>query len=167
GSRIQPQAIRHRGRRPVARKRPIRRSSPEALEGRCLLSTTYTITDIAAVFSTEIPQVNPNPWVAINNASPAQVVAGEGPDGQAYTWDSVHGLKDIGTVKSEANSAGNGINDSGTVVGTSWTTKVTHRRSGYGGFPKTVENGFLWTAGKMKDLGSDVKPDAIIDSGEM
>ena len=166
-SDIRPRALPHRLRRPVARRRPMRRPSPEALEGRCLLSTTYSITDIAPVFSTEIPQVNPNPWVGINNASPAQVVAGEGPDGPAFIWDSVHGSKDLGTVKSEANSAGNGINDSGQVVGISWTTTVIQKKHNPWGVSQTTENGFLWTAGKMKDLGSDVKPNAINDSGEM
>src|SRR5262249_31451331 len=93
--------IRPRGPPPVARRRPIRRPSPEALEARRLLATTYSITDIGAV-----PSVNLTyNWAVINNASPAQVVDGEGADGQAFIWDSAHGLKDLGTVKNEVNSA--------------------------------------------------------------
>ena len=167
-SGIRPRAVRPRGRRPVARRRPIRRPSSEALEGRCLLSTTYSITDINALASVS----STHNWVAINNASPAQVVAGEGADGQAFIWDSVHGLKDLGTLKNEANSASYGINDSGTVVGTSWTTTVIYHKGkhGYGGGYtwKTVQNGFLWTSGGgMSDLGNDVYPEAINNSGEM
>ena len=161
---IRPRAVRPCGRRPVARRRPIRRPSPEALEGRCLLSTNYSITDIDVLPSLPLPHY----WVAINNASPAQVVAGEGPDGQAFVWDSVHGLQDLGTLKNEANSASYGINDSGTVVGRSWTTTTVYKKHDYGYSTKTVENGFLWTAsGGMSNLGSDVYPDAINNSGEM
>ncbi len=78
----------------------------------------------------------------------------------------MHGFHDLGTLKGEANSAGNGINDSGQVVGTSWITKAPHGGNGYGP-PKTTENGLLWTAGKMTDLGSNLSPDAINDSGEI
>jgi uncharacterized membrane protein len=166
---IRPRAVRHRSRRFVAHRRPIRRPSPEALEARCLLTTTYSITDIGA-FSLAPPQGFPDYWVGINNASPAQVVAGEGPDGKAFIWDSVHGSKDLGTVNKEANSAGIGINDSGTVVGTSWTSTVTYpkKHGGYGSYTKTVENGFLWTAGRgMSNLGSNVNADAINNSGEI
>ena len=168
-SGIRPRAVRDRSRWLVTRRRPICRPYPEALEDRCLLATTYSITDIVAQLAYATPQGFPDYWVGINNASPAQVVAGEGPDGKAFVWDSVHGSKDLGTVNKEANSVGIGINDSGKVVGTSWTTTVTYPKKG---FPipitKTVENGFGWTAGGgMSDLGSGVGADAINNSGEI
>ncbi len=78
-------------------------------------------------------------------------------------------MKNLGTVKHEANSAGIGINDSGTVVGTSWTTTVTYKKHNpYGSYTKTVENGFLRTAsGGISNLGSNVNADAINNSGEI
>src|SRR4051794_16386587 len=131
--------IRPGSRRPVTRRRPTRRPSPEALEGRCLLATTYTITDIAVISTRD------QPWAAINNAVPAQVVDGNTLSGQAFIWDSVHGFQDLGTVNKEANSASIGVNDSGKVVGKSWTTTVKAKPKGYGFTTKTVEDGFLWT----------------------
>ena len=170
-SGIRPRAVRHRSRRPITRRRPILRPSPEGLEARSLLSTTYSITDIAALKSTTAGLTNTGDrWLAINNASPAQVVAGEGPDGQAFVWDSVKGLRDLGTVKNEANSASNGINDSGQVVGTSWTTTTTIKKTKWGHITETntVENGFLWTAsGGMSNLGSNFTAYVINDSGEI
>ena len=164
-------AFRHRTRRPITRRRPIRRPAPEGLEARSLLSTTYSITDIAVLTSrTAGLTATGDRWVAINNASPAQVVAGEGPDGQAFIWDSVKGLRDLGTLKKEANSASNGINDSGQVVGTSWTTTTTIKKTKWGPVTETntVENGFLWTAsGGMSNLGSNFTAYAINDSGEI
>jgi hypothetical protein len=138
------------------------------LEGRCLLATIYSITDIGAS-ALAPPRGFPYSGVAINNASPGQVVAGEGPDGKAFIWDSVHGSRDLGTVNKEANSVGNGINDSGQVVGTSWTTTVIYKKHNpYRSYTKTVENGFLRTAsGGMSDLGSGVIPNAINNSGEI
>ena len=123
---IGPRAFRHRTRRPITRRRPIRRPSPEFLEdAACSRPPIASPTSPRTVKSTDRRLDNTDRWLAINNASPAQVVAGEGPDGQAFIWDSVHGLKDLGTVKNEANSASNGINNSGQVVGTSWTTTTT------------------------------------------
>ena len=168
-SGIGPRAVGPRSRRPITRRRPIRRPSAEPLEDRCLLATTYSITDIGAFVDIDKPQGDPDYWVAINNASPAQVVVGQGPDGQAFIWDSVHGSKDLGTVNNEANSESIGINDSGQVVGTSWTTTVKYPKNPFEQpIFKTVENGFLWSAsGGMSDLGKNVNGDAINDSGEI
>ena len=170
-SGIRPRAVRHHSRRPITRRRPILRPFPEGLEARSLLSITYSITDIAALTSPTVGlTATGDRWVAINNASPAQVVAGEGPDGQAFVWDSVNGLQDLGTVKNEANSASNGINNSGQVVGTSWTTTTTIKKTKWGPVTETntVENGFIWTAsGGMSNLGNNFTAHAINDSGEI
>jgi uncharacterized membrane protein len=158
-----------RSRPPITRRRPIRRPSPEPLEERCLLATTYSITDIGATVDIDKSDGGPDYWVAINNASPAQVVVGQGPDGKAFIWDSVHGSKDLGTVNNEVNSESIGINDSGQVVGISWTTTVKYPKNPFEQpIFKTVENGFLWSAsGGMSDLGKNVNGDAINNSGEI
>ena len=74
-------------------------------------------------------------------------------------------------MNKEANSASIGINDSGQVVGTSWTTTVKDpKKSGGYGSPitTTVENGFLWTRSDgMSNLGSNVNADYINNSGEI
>jgi uncharacterized membrane protein len=154
---------------PPAHRRARRQPSPsrtrpalEALEDRCLLSS-YNITVIGATI--DPPAGSYYAGSGINNAAVVQVV---GQSAEAYVWDSIHGMQQIGTVKHEAQSAAISINDAGQVVGRSWTTTVKYdRKTGYP-YSTTTENGFLWSSSAgMKDLGSNTAPIGINNSGEI
>jgi probable HAF family extracellular repeat protein len=153
-------------RRSLLRRRPaFRRPRLEALEDRCLL-TSYSITDIGAI----VPIYGGPAYAGsgINNASIVQVVGQSAAGPGAYVWDSVHGMQQIGTVHNEARSLAFSINNAGQVVGNSWTTTEKYdRKIGFYNY-KTTENGFLWSSSAgMKDLGSNVSPVGINNSGEI
>jgi probable HAF family extracellular repeat protein len=132
------------------------RLAVEPLEDRCLLSS-YSITDIGPITALTSYVAPANPLSGINNASTVQV-AGEGANGVAYVWDSIHGMQDIGTVGKETNSKAVSINNAGQVVGVSWSY-VRNR---------TIEDGFSWTSSSgMRSLGSSFFPVGINSSGEI
>jgi probable HAF family extracellular repeat protein len=141
----------------------------EALEDRCLPSG-YSITEITAIGQDYPNGVtgSPNPVSAINSATVTQVTGTAAAAPGAYVWDSVHGLQQIGTVRKEADSAATSMNRAGQVVGiSSTTTEIYDRKSGYY-YRSYTENGFLWSSSAgMKDLGSNVDPEAINNSGQI
>jgi probable HAF family extracellular repeat protein len=136
------------------RRPPSRPLCLEALEDRHLLSS-YTITVIGPGL--------PNTSNAINNASVAQVVGTNASNDHAYLWDSLHGLQDLGTVNHDLYSAACGINDSGQVVGLSFT--LTY---GEVGSTLTSEHAFLWTANRgMQNIGNRDAASGINRAGEV
>jgi probable HAF family extracellular repeat protein len=137
----------------------------EPLEDRCVPSS-YSITVIGAVSVR-----------GINNASPVQVVGG---NGHAFLWDSVHGMQDLGTLDlggktsnnttSGSSSYATSVNDAGQVVGeSSTTTTSTHYNKKCQCYPSTsTRAAFEWTsASGMTNLGSNVVPSAINNSGQI
>jgi probable HAF family extracellular repeat protein len=131
------------------------RLAVEPLEDRCLLSS-YSITDIGPITALTSYLAPANPLSGINNASTVQV-AGEGANGLAYVWDSIHGMQDIGTVGKETNSKADSINNAGQVVGVSWSY-IRNR---------TIEDGFSWTSSSgMTSLGNAF-PVEINSSGQI
>jgi probable HAF family extracellular repeat protein len=118
----------------------------EALEDRCLLSG-YSITVIGPVSHT----------AGINNASVVQVV-GTNSNGHAFVWDTVHGMQDLGTFHKEVNSEAYGVNDSGQVVGVSFTDSLTSQQ----------RDAFLWTSSQgMQSLGQNDYASGINAAGEV
>jgi uncharacterized membrane protein len=134
------------------------------LEARRLLSNSYTITDLGPLATDATSAGHPT----VNNASVVQV-AGQNSNDRAYLWDSVHGSLDLGTVGKDAESAATGINDSGQVVGLSYTeTLKTNRKSGNSYYADTSLHAFLWTgAGGMQNIGNGNIPSGINSSGEV
>jgi probable HAF family extracellular repeat protein len=151
------------------RRPPFRRPLLEALEDRWLLSG-YGITQITVIQSAynATPPSQQHPVSAINNATVTQVAGTAATAPGAYVWDSVHGLQQIGTVNHEANSAASSINNAGQVVGVSSTTTEKYdRRTGHYDSSYT-ENDFLWTSSAgMTNLGSNVVPEGINNSGQI
>jgi probable HAF family extracellular repeat protein len=98
---------------------------------------TYTVTDLGTLRAGSA-RVH-----AINAAGQAVGGSGHphGADTHAFFWQKQGGIRDLGTLPGGDYSAAFGINDSGTVVGTSNTLTSMH--------------GFTWTiAGGLKDLGT-------------
>jgi probable HAF family extracellular repeat protein len=141
---------------PVRRARrglPPRRLCLEPLEDRNLLSS-YTITVIG--------QVSSNSSIAINNAPVAQVV-GQNTASHAFLWDSVHGMQDLGTLGKETYSEAAGINDSGQVVGESYSLAY----GAFGNPTLSSAHAFLWTSTKgMRSIGYFDRADGINAAGE-
>jgi probable HAF family extracellular repeat protein len=138
------------------------RLAVEPLEDRCLLSS-YNITDIGPIAALTSYTAPADPLSGINNASPVQVA---GANGQAYLWDSIHGMQNLGTVRKETNSAAVSINNAGQVVGRSWSSVISEKH-GVVSYA-TTEDGFSWTSSSgMSSLGSNTFPIGINNSGEI
>jgi probable HAF family extracellular repeat protein len=160
---------------PLHRRPAQRRTAPdgtrlavETLEDRCLPSS-YSITEISQIAPTfTSPSPIQYPVSAINNAALTQVAGTAFAAPGAYFWDSIHGVRQLGTVKNEADSAASSINNAGQVVGISSTTTEKFDKKGGGYYFTYTENGFLWSSSAgMKDLGSNVAPAAINNSGQI
>jgi probable HAF family extracellular repeat protein len=123
----------------------------------------YTITNIGPIAYSDPQGMGPG-YNGINNAPVVQVV-GQNANNHAYLWDSVHGMQDLGTLGKDADSGAAGINDSGQVVGTSYTETFNNQF----GYPViTSQNAFLWSsAGGMKSIGSGDRASGINSSGEV
>jgi probable HAF family extracellular repeat protein len=137
----------------------------ESLEDRRLPSS-YGITVIAAVptgYETYLEQ----PINSVNNAQLLQVAGGD--SAHAYLWDSLHGTQDLGTSGTDNRSLAWALNDSGQVVGKSWTeTWVPPQKKKEGYWKDTSLNAFLWTnAQGIQDLGSSNEANGINASGEV
>jgi probable HAF family extracellular repeat protein len=143
------------GRQP-RRRPPGRRLCLEPLEDRNLLSS-YNLTVIGPG--------EPNVPNAINNASVVQVVGQNANLHQhAYLWDSVHGQQDLGTVGSDLSSEAYGINDSGQVVGWSFTFTSNYEF----GSTLTSEHAFLWPGSRgMQNIGKGDLASGINSAGEV
>jgi probable HAF family extracellular repeat protein len=134
-------------------RRPL---AVETLEDRCLPSN-YTITDIGPI--------QPNSSTGMNNAAVVQVV-GTTTTGQPFLWDSVHGMKDLGTVGKDQQGAALGVNDAGQVVGWSYTKTLVNGYDPY--YTLTSQHAFLWTSARgMQSLGKDDKASGINAGGEV
>jgi probable HAF family extracellular repeat protein len=135
----------------------------EALEDRWLLSS-YTVTDLGTLPTDQTSAGR----VTLNNASGVQVV-GQNPSDHTYLWDAVHGAQDLGTVGRDAESAPLSINDSGQVVGLSYTeTLKVDKHNGYSYYVDTSLHAFLATsAGGMQNIGNDDIASGINKSGEV
>jgi probable HAF family extracellular repeat protein len=164
---IRPRGIPLGSRRTRAHGRPPRRLCLEALEDRCLLSS-YAITDLGTIATDQTSVAADR--VTLNNASVVQVV-GQNPSDHAYLWDGVHGMQDLGTVGHDAESAAMGINDSGQVVGLSYTeTLKVDKHNPYGSsyYVETSLHAFLATsAGGMQNIGTNDIASGINRSGEV
>ena len=108
-----------------------------ALLSAAAWAQTYTVTDLGTLRqgSARVHAVN----------STGQAVGGSGyPHGaetHAFFWQRQGGMRDLGTLPGGDYSAAFGINDSGTVVGTSNTATGMHA--------------FTWTSGQgLQDLGT-------------
>ncbi len=90
-----------------------------------------------------------NVALAINNQ--AQVVGASPPPGDttvhAFLWNKSTGMRDLGTLPGDVSSGGQGINDSGTVVGLSID-------------PSGNPRAFVWQNGVMTDLNTII-PDGF------
>jgi probable HAF family extracellular repeat protein len=114
--------------------------------------SSYTLTDLGAIPTDDVT-TGPVGHGTLNNASIVQV-AGQNANHHAYVWDGVHGAQDLGTVGNDAVSAATGINDSGQVVGLSYTV--------------TSQHAFLATsASGMQSIGSNDIASGINSSGEV
>jgi probable HAF family extracellular repeat protein len=135
----------------------------ETLEDRCLLSS-YTITAIGPIATDPTSAGH----VTLNNVAVVQV-AGQKTNDHAYLWDSVHGMQDLGTVGKDAESAATGINDSGQVVGLSYTeTPITDKSGYFYYYADTSLHAFLWTSAHgMQDIGKGDIASGINSSGEV
>ena len=130
-------------------------------------STTYSITDIAALKSTTAGLTNTGDcWLAINNASPAQVVAGEGSTARPSSGTASRGC---GPRHGEERGQQRQQRYQQERPGRRhvWTTTTTIKKTkSLFTETNTVENGFMWTAGcGMSNLGSNFTAYAINDSG--
>jgi probable HAF family extracellular repeat protein len=157
----------HRGQSPSRRSIATRRPALylESLEDRSLPSS-YSITVIAAE-PTDYQTYLEQPINSLNNAQLVQVSGGD--TDHAYLWDSVHGIQDLGTSGTDNRSLAWGVNDSGRVVGKSWTqTWVPPHKNKGGYWQNTSLNAFLWTNSQgMQDLGSNNEANGINASGEV
>jgi probable HAF family extracellular repeat protein len=137
-------------------RRPL---AVETLEDRCLPSR-YTITDIGPI--------QPNSSTGMNNAAVVQVV-GTTTTGQAFLWDSVHGMQDLGTVGTDQLGAAFAVNDTGQVAGWSYTeTFEINKQHPDGYYVITSQHAFLWTsASGLKSIGKTEVPSGINASGEL
>src|SRR5438270_2659471 len=98
---------------------------------------TYTVTDLGTLRpgSARVHGIN----------AAGQVVGGSGhphgADTHAFFWQKAGGIRDLGTLPGGDYSAAYGINDAGTVIGTSNTS--------------TSQHAFTWTlSGGLHDLGT-------------
>jgi probable HAF family extracellular repeat protein len=162
---IRPRAIPLGSRHTRAHGRPPRRLCLQALEDRCLLSG-YTLTDLGAI-ATDATAAG---HVTLNNASVVQV-AGQNANDHAYLWDAVHGAQDLGTVGHDAESAATGINDSGQVVGLSYTeTLKVDKHNPYGDayYVDTSLHAFVAASGQgVQNIGDNDIVSGINRSGEV
>ena len=79
------------------------------------------------------------------------------------------GCGDLGTLGTNNASAAKGVNDSGQVVGQSWTVTCAAQENnpyGYGYWNVSSQNGFLWTSGQgMQDLEVVMLPALTLPGG--
>src|SRR4051794_13925345 len=107
---------------PVRRRRELL-PALETLEVRSLPS--YAITDLGTLGGSvsEALGLNDNGQVVGESRTGAVDQYGK-PVTHGFIWDSSHGMRDVGTLNSDLNSVAVGINDAGTVAGSSSTAPV-------------------------------------------
>lgn len=148
------------------RNRP-RRPQVDRLEDRSLLS--YTITDLGTLGGsvTEALGVN-NKGQVVGESQTGAIDQYGNPVYHAFVWDSVHGMRDLGTLGGDLTSVAVGINDAGTVVGTSTTAlvKKVEKKTGYTYYVSTSHAVTWSSASQVHELG-DGSADSINNAGEI
>src|SRR5947209_3892291 len=126
----------------------------ETLEVRSLLS--YAITDLGTLGGSvsEALGLNDNGQVVGESRTGAVDQYGK-PVTHGFIWDSSHGMRDVGTFNSDLNSVAVGINDAGTVAGSSSTAPVlkVDKKTGYSYYVST-DHAVTWSSAlKARKLG--------------
>ena len=151
---IRPRAVRHRWRRPPARGLRDLRPRLENLEERSLLS--FAITDLGTLGGAYSEAIGLNNDGQVVGESWTDAVDQYGqPVYHAFLWDSTHGMRDLGTLNSDLNSAAAGINDAGQIVGASSTAPVlkVNKKTGDSYYVSTV-HAVSWSSDlKLQKLG--------------
>jgi probable HAF family extracellular repeat protein len=101
-----------------------------------------------------------------DNAVPDPFGIGFGQQARAFLWDEKTGMQDLGTLGGPDAFAID-INDSGQVVGVSFTNSIPNPTTGIPTF-----DGFLWENGKMTDIpdplgGTQVSPLYLSNKGQV
>jgi probable HAF family extracellular repeat protein len=139
----------------------------DKLEERSLLS--YTITDLGTLGGpvTEAMGLN-NKGQVVGESETGAVDPFGNPVFHAFIWDSVHGMRDLGTMGGDLTSVAVAINDAGTIAGTSTTARVqkVNKKSGYVSYVWT-DHAVTWSNGFQVQELADGSAFDINGAGEV